>query len=154
MNETSNPEMAEPISQLSEDEYPALLRMSERLRRIVDWVGRFGSWFILPLVLITTFDMCLRKTGELQIWMIENISQYFGSTMLQEMEWHSHTILFTLVLGYGYVWNTHVRVDLVRENLAFKKKAWLEFLGLSIFYIPFCCILLYFCGLFLRRVYD
>ena len=25
-----------------------------------------------------------------------------------------------------------------------KKKAWLEFLGLSIFYIPFCCILLYF----------
>ena len=136
--------MAEPLSQLSEDEYPALLRMSERLRRIVDWVGRFGSWFILPLVLITTFDMGLRKTGELQIWMIENISQYFGSTMLQEMEWHSHTILFTLVLGYGYVWNTHVRVDLVRENLAFKKKAWLEFLGLSIFYIPFCCILLYF----------
>ena len=144
MNETSNPEIAEPLSQLSEDEYPALLRMSERLRRIVDWVGRFGSWFILPLVLITTFDMGLRKTGELQIWMIENISQYFGSTMLQEMEWHSHTILFTLVLGYGYVWNTHVRVDLVRENLAFKKKAWLEFLGLSIFYIPFCCILLYF----------
>ena len=148
MNETSNPEMAEPLSQLSEDEYPALLRMSERLRRIVDWVGRFGSWFILPLVLITTFDMGLRKTGELQIWMIENISQYFGSTMLQEMEWHSHTILFTLVLGYGYVWNTHVRVDLVRENLAFKKKAWLEFLGLSIFYIPFCCILLYFAAVY------
>jgi TRAP-type mannitol/chloroaromatic compound transport system permease small subunit len=144
MNETSNPEMAEPLSQLSEDEYPALLRMSERLRRIVDWVGRFGSWFMLPLVLITTFDMGLRKTGEVQIWMIENISEYFGSTMLQEMEWHSHTILFTLVLGYGYIWNTHVRVDLVRETLAFKKKAWLEFLGLSIFYIPFCCILLYF----------
>jgi len=136
--------MAEPLSQLSEDEYPALLRMSERLRRIVDWVGRFGSWFMLPLVLITTFDMGLRKTGEVQIWMIENISEYFGSTMLQEMEWHSHTILFTLVLGYGYIWNTHVRVDLVRETLAFKKKAWLEFLGLSIFYIPFCCILLYF----------
>jgi len=148
MNETSNPEMAEPLSQLSEDEYPALLRMSERLRRIVDWVGRFGSWFMLPLVLITTFDMGLRKTGEVQIWMIENISEYFGSTMLQEMEWHSHTILFTLVLGYGYIWNTHVRVDLVRETLAFKKKAWLEFLGLSIFYIPFCCILLYFAAVY------
>ena len=68
--------------------------------------------------------------------------------MLQEMEWHSHTILFTLVLGYGYIWNTHVRVDLVRENLAFKHKAWLEFLGLSIFYIPFCCILLYFAAVY------
>ena len=148
MNETSNPEMTEQVHHLSEDEYPALLWFSEKLRNIVDWVGRFGSWFMLPLVLITTFDMGLRKTGELQIWMIENISQYFGSTMLQEMEWHSHTILFTLVLGYGYIWNTHVRVDLVRENLAFKKKAWLEFLGLSIFYIPFCCILLYFAAVY------
>ena len=35
-------------------------------------------------------------------------------------------MLFTLVLGYGYIWNTHVRVDLVRENLAFRKKAWLD----------------------------
>ena len=148
MNETTNPEMTEPVHHLSEEEYPALLVFSEKLRNIVDWVGRFGSWFMLPLVLITTFDMSLRKTGELQIWMIENISQYFGSTMLQEMEWHSHTILFTLVLGYGYIWNTHVRVDLVRENLAFKKKAWLEFLGLSIFYIPFCCILLYFSAVY------
>lgn len=136
--------MAASIRHLSEDEYPLPLLVCEKLRQFVDLVGRFGSWFILPLVLITTFDMGLRKTGEVQIWMIENISEYFGSTMLQEMEWHSHTILFTLVLGYGYIWNTHVRVDLVRENLAFKKKAWLEFLGLTVFYIPFCCILLYF----------
>tara|TARA_Y100001968_G_C19340976_1_gene709481 strand:+ start:191 stop:949 length:759 start_codon:yes stop_codon:yes gene_type:complete len=148
MSETSNPETTGSLRHLSEEEYPIFLRLSERLRRIVDLVGRFGSWFILPLVLITTFDMALRKTGEVQIWMIENISQYFGSTMLQEMEWHSHTILFTLVLGYGYIWNTHVRVDLVRETLAFKKKVWLEFLGLSIFYIPFCCILLYFAAVY------
>ena len=148
MNETSNPGLAESVRHLSEDEYPFALQLSEKLRLFVDWIGRFGSWFMLPLVLITTFDMGLRKTGELQIWMIENISEYFGSTMLQEMEWHSHTILFTLVLGYGYIWNTHVRVDLVRENLAFKKKAWLEFLGLSIFYIPFCCILLYFAAVY------
>ena len=148
MSETSNPETTGSLRHLSEEEYPIFLRLSEGLRRIVDLVGRFGSWFILPLVLITTFDMALRKTGEVQIWMIENISQYFGSTMLQEMEWHSHTILFTLVLGYGYIWNTHVRVDLVRETLAFKKKVWLEFLGLSIFYIPFCCILLYFAAVY------
>ena len=148
MSETSNPETTVSLRHLSEEEYPILLRLSEQLRRIVDLVGRFGSWFILPLVLITTFDMGLRKTGEVQIWMIENISQYFGSTMLQEMEWHSHTILFTLVLGYGYIWNTHVRVDLVRETLAFKKKVWLEFLGLTIFYIPFCCILLYFAAVY------
>ena len=64
--------------------------------------------------------------------------------MLQELEWHFHTALFTLVLGYGYIWNTHVRVDLVRENLAFRKKAWLEFIGLTFFLIPYCSIVIYF----------
>jgi TRAP-type mannitol/chloroaromatic compound transport system permease small subunit len=76
--------------------------------------------------------------------LIENVSPIFGSTLLQELEWHSHTVLFTLVLGYGYIWNAHVRVDLVRENLKFRKKAWLEFLGLTFFFIPYLIVLLYF----------
>ena len=146
MTETPAAEMTgtEALHHLSEDEYPWNLVWSEKLRRFVVLVGPFGSWFMLPLVLITVFDLGLRKTGEFQIWMVENVSMFFGSTLLQELEWHSHTVMFTLVLGYGYIWNTHVRVDLVRETLAFRKKAWLEFLGLTIFYIPFCCILAYF----------
>ncbi len=132
------------LHHLSEDELPFALRASEKLRRFVDLIGRFGSWFIIPLVLITVFDLGLRKTGEVQLWLIENISPIFGSTLLQELEWHSHTVLFTLVLGYGYIWNSHVRVDLVRENLAFRKKAWLEFVGLTFFFIPYLFVLLYF----------
>ena len=146
MNETTGTETLDTgtLHHLSENEYPLYLIWSEKLRCFVDAIGRFASWFMLPLVLITVFDLGLRKTGEFQIWLFENVSMFFGSTLLQELEWHSHTVLFTLVLGYGYIWNTHVRVDLVRENLAFRKKAWLEFIGLTIFYIPFCCILAYF----------
>ena len=123
---------------------PFALRLGEKLRRFVDAIGRFGSWFIMPLVLITVFGLGIRKTGVMQIWLVENVSSYFGSTLLQELEWHFHTVLFTLVLGYGYIWNAHVRVDLVRERLAFRKKAWLEFIGLTVFLIPFCCIVVYF----------
>ncbi len=146
MNETTVTETLDTgtLHHLSENEYPLFLIWSEKLRRFVDAMGRFGSWFMMPLILITVFDLGLRKTGEVQIWLFENVSMFFGSTLLQELEWHSHTVLFTLVLGYGYVWNTHVRVDLVRETLAFRKKAWLEFIGLTIFLIPFCCILAYF----------
>lgn len=121
-----------------------MLRVSEMLRRFVDRVGRFGSWFAMPMILITVFDLIIRKTGVLQIWLVENVSEYFGSTLLQELEWHSHTVLFTLVLGFGYIWNTHVRVDLIRENLHFRKKAWIEFIGLSIFLIPYTCVVVYF----------
>ena len=133
------------IKDLSEDEMPAALVWSERLRRFVDFIGRFGSWFLVPLVLITAFDATLRFFfSKQQPWLVENISFLFGSTILQELQWHFHTVCFTLVLAYGYIWNTHVRVDLLRETLAFKKKAWIEFIGLTFFFIPYCIVLLYF----------
>ena len=147
---TTAPE-AQELHQLSTAELPAMLRLSEFLRRFVDRVGRFGSWFALPMILITALDLTIRKTKFIkiqgdpwQIWLRENVSPVFDSTLLQELEWHSHTALFALVLGFGYVWNTHVRVDLVRETLAFRKKAWLEFIGITVFLIPFTCVIIYF----------
>jgi len=68
----------------------------------------------------------------------------FESTMLQELEWHFHAALFALVLGYGYIHNAHVRVDLIRENLAFRKKAWLELIGITFFLIPYCLTIVWF----------
>ncbi len=136
------------LHHLTAEEMPAMLRVSEMLRRFVDRVGRFGAWFAMPLILITVFDLFIRKTGVLQIWLVENVSKYFGSTLLQELEWHAHTVLFTLVLGFGYIWNTHVRVDLIREHLHMRKKAWLEFIGLTIFLIPFTSVLVYFAAVY------
>ena len=147
---TTAPETQE-LHRLSTAELPAMLRLSEFLRRFVDRVGRFGSWFALPMILITALDLTIRKTTFIkiqgdpwQIWLRENVSPVFDSTLLQELEWHSHTALFALVLGFGYVWNTHVRVDLVRETLNFRKKAWLEFIGITIFLVPFTCVIIYF----------
>jgi TRAP-type mannitol/chloroaromatic compound transport system permease small subunit len=143
------------LTYLSGDELPLSLKIAEQLRRFVDAVGRFGSWFAMPLILITVFDLFIRKAriikiqgDPIQIWLRENISPVFDSTLLQELEWHSHTALFTLVLGFGYIWNTHVRVDLVRETLAFRKKAWLEFIGLTIFLVPFTCIIIYYATMY------
>ncbi|NIM27153.1 MAG: TRAP transporter small permease subunit [Gammaproteobacteria bacterium] len=126
---------------------PAVLRFSEALRKLVDRVGRFGSWMFLPLVLITVFDVVLRKIG-VQYFLTTHLGRIFDSTVLQELEWHFHTGLFALVLGYGYIWNTHVRVDLIREHLDFRKKAWMEFLGLTIFLIPYCSIVIWFASIY------
>jgi TRAP-type mannitol/chloroaromatic compound transport system permease small subunit len=132
---------------------PLVLRLSNRLRRFVDVVGRLGAWFIVPLVLITVLDVVARKIvwegGDgkmygLQIWLVGQFGRPFESTVLQELEWHFHTALFALVLGFGTIYNTHVRVDLVRDHLHFRKKVWLEFLGLSVFMIPFLVTVIYF----------
>jgi TRAP-type mannitol/chloroaromatic compound transport system permease small subunit len=121
-----------------------LIRVSDRLRRFIDFVGRWGSLFIVPLVLVTMIDVIIRKLVWVQLWLIAHVGRIFESTLLQEMEWHFHTALFALVLGYGCIHNSHVRVDLVREHLSYRKKAWLEFLGCSFFMIPYCLIVIYF----------
>ena len=147
--------MAQEISAAAPEESrdSLALRMSERLRRFVDGVGRFGAWLIIPTVLITVLDVIARKIvwhdadGQvhgLQIFLVNHVSAIFGSTLLQELEWHFHTGLFALVLGYGYIYNAHVRVDLIRENLKFRKQVWLEFVGITFFMLPFCATIIWF----------
>jgi TRAP-type mannitol/chloroaromatic compound transport system permease small subunit len=140
---------------------PLALRTSEWLRKGVDFVGRCAAWLLLPLVLITVIDVVARKltwqgaggVQGVQIWLVATFGNTFESTVLQELEWHVHTALFALVLGFGTIYNTHVRVDLIRDHLQFRKKAWLEFLGLSCFMIPYLLLLIYFCSSWVAESY-
>lgn len=134
-------------------ELPKAVTLADRLRRLVDFIGRWGAWLIVPVVVVTTIDVIARKLRyvddegrihSLQLWMRENVGRVLDSTVLQELEWHFHAALFCLVLGYGVIHNTHVRIDLVRDSLDFRKKAWLEFLGLTFFLIPYCTLVIFF----------
>lgn len=144
-------------------EEPAALKVSNALRGIVDFIGRWGAWFIVPLVLVTVLDVVARKLTfrmadgnvyGLQIWLKTYISRYFESTLLQELEWHLHTALFALVLGFGTIYNTHVRVDLVRDHVSFRKKIWIEFLGLSCFMIPYLLLVIWFASSWVVDSYN
>ena len=162
-----SPPAAAPAAQRQSDAQtaeapPLALRVSERLRRFVDFVGRWGSWLALPLVLITVLDVIARKIHwlnedglqrGLQVFLVAYVGRIFESTMLQELEWHFHTGLFALVLGYGYIYNTHVRVDLIRERLDFRKRAWLEFIGITFFLVPFCLTIIWFSFEYVRSSY-
>lgn len=129
-------------------ELPSAVLWSLRLRKFVGFVGRWSSFFIIPLIVITIFDVTARKLVWIQIFLVQNVSRYFESTLLQELEWHFHTALFALVLGFGTVYNRHVRVDLVREKLAFRKQAWIEFIGTTLGMIPYTAIVIYFAATF------
>src|SRR5688500_1282504 len=79
----------------------AVERLSAALARIVTVVGRSAAWVVVLLCLITVFDVITRRFLVL------------GSIVLQELEWYLHTILFMLTIGFGYLADAHVRVDLV-----------------------------------------
>ena len=149
----TSPSEDKPTGFTERGELPTAIRISDALRNFVDFVGRWGAWLILPLIGITVFDVTARKLIWIQIWLVHTFGRIFESTLLQELEWHVHTALFALVLGYGYIYNTHVRVDLIRETLSFRKKAWVEFLGLTFFLIPYCTIVIYFAFVYAHDSY-
>ena len=138
---------------------PTVILLSATLGKFVETIGKWGALFMLPLVFITVWDVLQRKTltfiGNWMLnnemiaardWMYGTLLEFlpFRSTLLQELEWHFHVCLYTLVLGYGYVYNRHVRVDLVREKLTFKKQAWIELIGCTCFMIPYCLLVAWF----------
>ena len=139
---------------LTEKNMEGLVNISEFLRMITNRVGRASTWLLVPLVLITMWDVVARKLVWIQIYMVANFGSFFESTLMQEMEWHLHTAVFCLVLGYGYTHNRHVRVDFLRENFTFKTKAKVEFYGNILFMLPFTIVCAYFAVIYTIDSYQ
>ncbi len=101
------------------------------LNRVICYVGRAATWMALALMIVIIFDVVSRRFFVL------------GSTKLQELEWHLHTVLFIFCLGYAFLANTHVRIDLFRSRISKKLQSWIELIGCLCFVVPYCGILLY-----------
>jgi TRAP-type mannitol/chloroaromatic compound transport system permease small subunit len=119
-----------------------LIKISILLEKIVTIFGKIGSWLAIPLISIIIFDIITRRFFVL------------GSTKLQEMEWHLHASLFLLVLGYAYLKDAHVRIEIVREKYSLKVKAILETFGIIIFLIPYTVLVIYFGIDFVQRSFN
>lgn len=110
----------------------ALIRLSDWIDRVLARVAKIAAWAGVILIAVTIFDIVTRRFLVL------------GSTKLQEFEWHMHVVLFALVLGYAYIKDSHVRIDLVRETLGERAQWWIELAGALLFLIPYCALVIYF----------
>ena len=119
-----------------------LLVISNKLEKFLEFVGKIGAWLAIPLIAIIIFDIISRRFFVL------------GSTKLQEMEWHLHAALFLLALGYAYLKNSHVRIEVIRESFSTKLKSILEILGVLIFVLPYTGLIIYFGLDFVSRSYQ
>ena len=112
--------------------FKLIVSISQFLEKIVIFFGKMGSWLAIPLIFIIIFDIITRRFFIL------------GSTKLQEMEWHLHTALFLLVLGYAYLKDSHVRIEIVREKYSMLIKSIFETLGIILFLIPYTILVIYY----------
>jgi len=106
--------------------------------------GVFG-WLLIALVVVICWDVITRKMG-FQL-------PGFGSTPIQELEWHLHGMLFLFWLGYAYVRNVHVRIDVFTGHLPPRRQAWLEIFGIVIFAIPYSALATYYSWSFVAVSY-
>lgn len=111
-----------------------LLRFSDLVEAFLGMVARLFAWAFIACIVVIVFDVVTRKFG-FQL-------PALGSTRLQELEWQIHTLLFTTWLGFGYLKNAHVRIDVFVAGLSTRKKVWLELFGCLVFALPYLYIAL------------
>ena len=125
-----------------------MIRIASVLERIVTFCGQLAAWAGVALVLVTMADVITREFTQSSWETLRNFSEWqqaaFGSTRLQELEWHLHTVLFLPCLGWAYVKGAHVRIDIFRERCSERTKAWIEIAGILLFLLPFCALTLWF----------
>jgi len=113
-----------------------LLSVSDGIDRVLAVIARASGWLFLALIGVIFFDVITRKFGfQLPL---------FGSTRLQELEWHLHGILFMGWIGYAYVRNVHVRIDVATSGLAPRTQSWLEIFGIFVFAVPYTVVAIYY----------
>ena len=119
-----------------------ILLISNSLEALVRFFGKIGAWLSMPLIFIIIFDIITRRFFIL------------GSTKIQEMEWHLHTAIFLLSLGFAYVKNSHVRIEIIREKYSSILKSFFEIIGILFFLVPYTFMIIYYGFDFVSRSYN
>lgn len=107
-----------------------LLGFAAGIDALLGFFARIGGWLGAILVLVVCYDVITRYFG---------VPKPFGlnSTMIQESEYWLHSYLIVLVVGYAYLRNAHVRIDLVRDLFSTRVKCWIEAVGIVLLLIPY-----------------
>jgi TRAP-type mannitol/chloroaromatic compound transport system permease small subunit len=104
--------------------------LSGWIDQVNEWVGRGTAWVSLALVAVVFTDVVMRYAF--------NKSFVFA----QELEWHIFAFIFLIGAGYTLLYDGHVRVDIFYQRFGLKGKAWINLLGVLIFLIPGCLMII------------
>ena len=113
------------------------LRVSRIIDRLLSLLADFGGWCVVLLVIVVCYDVATRYAGVSKIFDLT-------STKLQESEYWLHSYAIILAVGFAYVRQSHVRIDLLRERCSTKTRFWIEAIGCSLLLIPYSLLGIWF----------
>jgi TRAP-type mannitol/chloroaromatic compound transport system permease small subunit len=108
----------------------ALKKLSRWIDTLNTWVGRCVAWSTGLVVVVVFVDVVMRYAF--------NTSFVFT----QELEWHLFAFIFLMGAGYTLLQDGHVRVDIFYQRLSAKWRAWINLLGVAVFLVPGCCLII------------
>jgi len=108
-----------------------LLAASRQIDRFNEAIGKSMRWLVLAAVLISAGNAIVRKAFSI------------GSNSLLEIQWYLFAAVFMLGGGYAFLRNVHVRIDFVSSKLSKRTNTIIDILGIIIFLIPMCLILIH-----------
>src|SRR5262245_31245652 len=115
------------------DKMRALLKVSEGLRRPLEWIALTSGWLMVIMACVTSFDVVARKFG-----------MQLPYTKLQGLEWHFHATIFSLWMGYTYTIKAHVRVVTFMKRMTYRGKAWVKPIVCLVLALPYIALVSYY----------
>lgn len=105
--------------------------VGEWLDRVIRGAGWIAALVCFPLlVLISIYDIIGRQFINT------------GSTALQELQWHLFFASVMLAIGWVYLRDGHVRIDILRVHWTPRQRAVVEIVGILIALLPLALLLL------------
>ncbi|MCM2341309.1 TRAP transporter small permease subunit [Rhodoferax sp.] len=104
------------------------LALSRLIDKFSTWVGKLTMWLILATTLISAGNAIVRK--------IFNVS----SNGLLEIQWYLFAAVFLMGAGYGFLKNSHVRIDFIATKLTARTRNWIDVIGIIVVLFPFCML--------------
>jgi TRAP-type mannitol/chloroaromatic compound transport system permease small subunit len=118
------PDVAEVVHHLVLPE----TRLSARLDALIRRVGGWISWIWLALLVVIVANVTLRYAFGA------------GRVEFEELQWHLYSIGFLGGLSYTLEADAHIRVDVLRDRLAPRTRAWIELYGILLLLFPFVAL--------------
>lgn len=108
-----------------------LIRLTDAADAMSRALAGMVKWLALLLVLAQFAVVVLRYIyGSSYVWMQESVT-------------YTHAILFMLAIGYTFLVDGHVRVDVLYAGWSARRRALVDLLGILIAVLPFCALMIW-----------
>ncbi len=116
-------------------------RFSRTVDTALERIGSLASWLWLAIIIAIVVNVVYRYA------LRNNIGQ------LEELQWHLYAVAFLVGLSYAVVSDQHVRIDMIYGSQSLRTKAWIDFIGILVFALPFVLVVIYYAVPFVLAAY-